>query len=198
MRLTFALAALGIAAFALAAVSFGTGAQAKTVEIEAGNLYFCDASKEGQVCETAGVVAGDTVTWRVASGSHQVVQCTDATFASCTGGFDLGSFSTGQTKSQTFNAAGDVFYRCAFHPSDMKGKIVVAAAATPTPTRAPTADPSQTAAASTTVTPAAIPATGGPPDDGSGGSSAWEYVLLGAGSVFMMGAAAAFVIARRR
>jgi len=38
MRLTFALAALGIAAFALAAVSFGTGAQAKTVEVEARKL----------------------------------------------------------------------------------------------------------------------------------------------------------------
>lgn len=194
MRLTFVLSALGMAAFALVALSFATGAQAKTVQVETGNFYFCDASKAGQVCETAGVVAGDTVTWNNVSGTHQVVQCTDATFTNCTGGFDLGAFSSGQTKSQTFAAAGDVFYRCAFHPSEMKGKIAVAAAATSTPV--PTAAASQTAAASTTATPAKVPATGGPPEDG--GSDAWQYLLLGAGGVFMVGAGAAFVVARRR
>lgn len=196
MRLTFVLSALGIAAFAIAAVTFSTGAQAKTVEIEAGNFYFCDASKAGQVCETTGVVAGDTVTWRVASGTHKVVQCTDATFTNCSGGFDLGSFSTGQTKSQTFNTAGDVYYYCEFHPSEMKGEIAVAAADTPTATPVPTAGASQTAAASATVTPAKVPATGGPPDDG--GSDAWQSVLLGVGGVFIVSAAAAFVVARRR
>lgn len=196
MRLTFALAALGIAAFTLAAVSFGTSAQAKTVEIEAGNFYFCDPSKAGQVCETTGVAAGDTVTWRVASGTHNVVQCTDVTFTNCTGGFNLGSFSTGQTKSQTFNAAGNVYYHCEFHPSDMKGKVAVAAAATPTATPAPTGAGSQTAAASTTAAPAKVPATGGPADDG--GSDAWQYGLLGAGGLLIAGAAAAFAYTRSR
>jgi len=161
-----------------------------------GNFYFCDASKTGQVCETSGVVAGDTVTWRVASGTHNVVQCTDATFTNCTGGFNLGTFSTGQAKSQTFNSAGDAFYRCEFHPSDMKGKVAVATAATPTATPVPAAAGSQTAAASTTATPAKVPATGGPADDG--GSDAWQYLVLGAGGLLMVGAAPAFAYARRR
>jgi plastocyanin len=191
MRLTFAFAALGVAAFAFAALSFTGSAQAKKVTVETGNLYFCDQAHSGQVCETTGVSAGDTVTWNNVSGTHEVVQCTDSTFATCAGGFDLGSFSSGQTKSQTFSTAGDVFYQCAFHPAQMKGKIAVAAG-TPTPTRVPTGAVSQTA----TATPATVPATGGPPDDG--GSDAWQHVLLGAGGMLVIGAAAAFVYSRWR
>jgi plastocyanin len=192
MRLTFVLAALGIAVLALAALSFGSGAQAATVTVDTGNYYFCDQSHTNQVCETA-VTAGDTVTWSASAGTHHVVQCTDDTFATCSGGFDQGTFSSGQTKSQTLNAAGSVYYHCAIHPGQMKGKIAVAAASTPTPTPSPTAAATQTAAP--TATPAKVPATGGPPDDGS--SNVWQYVLLGAGGLLIVGAAAAFVIARR-
>lgn len=196
MRVTFILSTLGIAVFALAALSLTGSAEAKTVTVETGNFYFCDAAHSGQVCETTGVSVGDTVTWNNVSGTHEVAQCTDATFTSCSGGFDLGSFSSGQTKSQTFNTAGDVFYRCDFHPSEMKGKITVAAAATPTPTPVQTAAGSQTAAASATATPAKVPSTGGPPDDG--GTDAWQYVLLGAGGMFILGAIGAFAYARFR
>lgn len=191
MRLTFAFAALGIAALALAAASFGAGASAASVNVDTGNFYFCDQAHSGQVCETA-ATAGDTVTWTVSSGSHQIVQCTDDTFATCSGGFDLGSFSTGQTKSQTFSTAGDVYYHCAFHPDQMKGEIAVAAAATATPTLAPTAAASQTVGATATL--ASVPKTGGPPDDG--GWDAWQYVLLGAGGMLVIGAGAAFVYSR--
>jgi plastocyanin len=194
MRLTFALGALGLAALTLAAVGLATDAQAKTVSIETGNFYFCDAGKQGQVCTTTGVEVGDTVTWTVATGSHDVQQCSDATFTNCSGGFDLGPFSAGQSKSQTFNTAGDIYYRCAFHPSQMRGEIQVVAAATATPT--PTTAPSQTAAASATATPASVPNTGGPPDNG--GSNTLEYILFGAGGLLIAGALAAFVYARVR
>ena len=196
MRLTFIHSTMGIAVLALAALSFTGSAEAKTVTVETGNFYFCDAAHSGQVCETTGVSVGDTVTWNNVAGTHEVAQCTDATFTTCTGGFNLGTFSSGQTKSQTFSTAGDVFYRCDFHPSEMKGKITVAAAATQTPTPVPTVAGSQTAAASVTATPAKVPSTGGPPDDG--GSDAWQYVLLGAGGMFVLGAIGAFVYARLR
>jgi plastocyanin len=193
MRLTFVLSALGIAAFAFAALTFSGTAQAKTVTVETGNFYFCDSSHQSTVCETA-VEAGDTVTWNNVAGTHQVHQCTDATFSNCDGGFNLGAFNSGQTKSQTFTTVGDVFYHCDFH-ENMTGKITVAAAATAT--AAPTTTATQPAVGGTiTATPASVPSTGGPPEEA--GSSVWQYLVLGAGGVFMAGAAAAFVVARRR
>lgn len=194
MRLTFVLAALGIPAFALAVLSFGATAQAKTVEIETGNFYFCDAGKQGQVCETTGLVVADIVTWNNVVGTHKVSQCTDSTLVACTGGFSLPTFSSGQTVSLTLNAAGDFFYRCDFHPETMKGKLVVAAAAVVTATPIPTGAASQAAGTATpTVTPAKVPATGGLSVDGSAN---WEYVLIGIGGVLIAGAAAAFVYTR--
>jgi plastocyanin len=195
MRSTLVFAALGTAAL-VAAASFwlATPVGAKTVQVETGNFYFCSSANENTPCETTGVVVGDTVTWNNVSGSHQVAQCTDATYSNCSGGFNTGSFSSGQTKSQVMNTAGDIYYHCDFH-TNMKGKIIVSAqTASPTPTQAGGTG-SPTGAASGTATPVSLPVSGGAP---AGGTVAWQYVLLAVGAITLAGAAAGFAVARAR
>jgi plastocyanin len=195
MRWTIALAALGISILGLGAFSLASAgsAHAATTEVEAGNYYFCDSAHQGQVCETD-VNAGDTITWSVATGTHRVVQCADATYTGCpsTGGFDGGNFSTGATFSQTFATAGTYFYECHIHQDEMRGKIVVTALAT--------ASPSPTAAASATAVPtataAAVPKTGGAP--AVSGTDLWQYALLAAGMTLLGGSGFAFAVARKR
>jgi hypothetical protein len=196
MRLTILFALSGLAAIAFAVVSLGSrSASADTVTIETGNYYFCTAADQGHVCASS-VDVGDTVTWQGVGGVHRVEQCTDDTFTSCgisASLFDLQQFGPGDTRSQTFNTAGDIYYRCQFHPDLMRGEIEVEAAATDTPTAAPTG--SRTAAVSATATPKAVPQTGGPND---GGTNAWDYALLLVGGALVAGSASAFVLARRR
>jgi plastocyanin len=193
MRWTIALAAIGIAVLGVAAFSLASGgsAQAATTQVDVGNYYFCVAADSGSVCETD-ITAGDTITWSVSAGTHHVVQCTDNTFTTCSGGFDGGVFSTGQTFSHAFATAGTYFYQCAIHTSEMRGKLVVAAAATASPTAAPTA----AATAAPTVTEAKVPSTGGLPSAGS--TDLWEYALLGLGMTLLGGSGLAFAFARRR
>lgn len=182
------LAALALAAIAFAAFSSGT-ASAKDNAVTVGSSFFCDASKSGQICET-GITAGDTVTWTVASGSHTVTQCTDATFANCTGGFTSGTLNQSGTYTRTFDSPGSYFYNCAFHPTFMMGKIVVAAAATASPT------PSPTAAVLASPTLEALPKTGGAPADG--GTSIWWYGLLTLSGTLLVGSVLSFAAARKR
>src|SRR3990172_3145559 len=163
-------------------------ARAATVSIEVGNLYFCDVSQQG-VCETT-VTAGDTVTWNNVAGFHTVTECDD-TFSTCppAGGFDSGNLLTGNSFSHTFNSQGAFEYICRFHPTDMRGRITVQAAPTPTPTPVPTAAPSGSTAASPTATsaPAAVPKTGGHPANG-GGMNADALVLVVFGGVLLAAA----------
>jgi len=197
MRLALALAALGLIAVSFAVFSLATHgtASAATTTIDAGNYYFCGDDDQGHVCETD-IAAGDTVTWSVEEGSHHIVQCTDSTFATCTGGFDSGTKAAGSTFSQTFNAAGTIYYHCAFHPTEMMGKLVIAAAETATPTA--TAAPTSAATGTPTPKPttAALPQTGGPAGDG--GSNIWMYLALAIGGVLLIGSAATFAVARKR
>jgi plastocyanin len=195
MRWTIALAVLGIAALGLGAFSLTSAgsARAATTTVDVGNYYFCDASHANSTCETD-VTAGDTITWSVSQGTHHVVQCTDNTFATCTGGFDGGVFSTGATFSHIFATAGTYFYECSIHTSEMRGKVVVAAAATNSPS--PTVAASSTATAAPTATVAAVPKTGGPPS--SGGTDLWQYALLIVGMTLLGGSGFAFAVARRR
>src|ERR1700674_5428751 len=162
MRWTIVLAALGIAVLGVAAFSIASGrsARAATTQVNVGNYYICAAADSGQVCGTD-LTAGDTVTWSVQTGTHHLVQCADSNFTACppAGGFDGGNFSTGQTFSNAFAAAGTFFYHCAIHPTEMMGKVVVAAAVTASPTASPTA----AATAAPTVTAAKVPSTGGLP-----------------------------------
>jgi plastocyanin len=188
------LAVLGIVTvLALAtflALSAGPAA-AKDNPVNVGPFYFCSEDFMGEVCETD-VTAGDSVTWTVTGGTHTVSQCTDQTFATCTGGFDSSTVHPSDTFVHTFAEPGTYYYHCDFHPTEMKGKIVVAAA-TGTPT--PTLPPSSTGTPAAT-TAAALPVTGGEPGSSSG--SAWVYGLLALGGVMLSGSALSFALARRR
>jgi plastocyanin len=197
MRWTIALAALGLSVLGLSVFSLATAgpARAATTTVDVGNYYFCTEADSGAVCETD-VTAGDTVTWSVEEGTHRVVQCADDTFTGCpsAGGFDGGNFSTGATFSQTFATAGTYFYECHIHTTEMRGKIVVAAAATNSPS--PTVAASSTGTAAPTATVAAVPKTGGPPL--SGGTDVWQYALLVVGMTLLGGSGFAFAVARKR
>lgn len=192
MRLLSVLASLGIAVVAVAvAVHTPGGASAKETTIEAENFYFCTEANQGQTCTTE-ITAGDTVTWSVEEGVHRIAQCADAAFTNCSSGFDSGTLSSGGTFSQTFNTVGTVYYYCAFHPTEMKGALTVAAA-----TAAPTATPSPSAAASAAPTTAGVlPSTGGSPGQASTGG--WAYALLALAGLLFAGSGVSFAAARRR
>jgi plastocyanin len=182
-----------------------------TVNVDVGDVYFCNASFAGGVCDTP-ISAGDTVTWNwVGSLPHTVTQC-DATFATCPppGGFDSGTMTgAGSTFSQTFNTPGTFPYQCNIHGAGMRGRVIVAAAqTTPTASAGPT-QPAQTgtgapsASISPSVTgttqgptPAAVPGTGG--SESHGGLS-WPLVLaIATGVVLVVSAGAGISMLRRR
>ena len=196
MRLPAALAIIGLALIGFAAFSLNASAD---TSIDTGSDYFCSHDFEGGNCVT-NVTAGETVTWSVSSGIHTVTECADATNCPLSGGFDSGALEEGESYSQTFAQAGTYYYFCSFHPSEMHGTIVVAAAATASPTPEPTATtPDQTAAPQTSAPaqPSQGLYTGGPPADGGMGTLT---LLLGALGALMVAGAAGFGYAgwRRR
>jgi plastocyanin len=188
MRPGIILAALALAAIGLAAFSIGS-ASAKDNPVAVGDLYFCSEANQAHVCQTD-ITAGDSVTWTVTGGSHTVTQCTDATFASCSGGFNSDTLNQAGIYTRTFDSPGSYFYNCAFHPTFMMGKVVVAAA-----TATPTAAPTNAATASPTVAPS-LPSTGGAPEDS--GVAVWLYGLLALGGVLLAGSGWSFALARKR
>jgi plastocyanin len=168
-----------------------------TTTVDVGDFYFCNASFSGNVCDR-NISVGDTVTWQwVGSATHTVTQC-DPTFTTCPppGGFASPAMSTG-TFSQTFNTAGSFEYRCDFHPTQMRGRINVAAQqATPTATAGPTTagstpSPGQTGAPGQTgsptpvrsAAPAVVPQSGGPPADGG---TPWALLVAAASGVALI------------
>jgi plastocyanin len=193
--LTAALAVLAAAAAAVFAVTPG-GAAAAGQTVEVGNLYFCSPEFEDGVCDT-NVTAGDTVTWNNVEGFHTATECGED-FIPCplSGGFDSDLMEAGDSYSYTFSDPGIYWYYCALHPSEMRGRVLFAAAPTDTPTLAPTAAPTDGATSAPTaapVTPAGVPATGGPPD---GASNLMLLPALGAGLLVAGGAGLA--LGRRR
>jgi plastocyanin len=204
---TFALALAAVVSLLLA--NDEVRAQT-TVNVDVGDVYFCNASFAGGICETS-VTAGDTVTWNwVGSLPHTVTQC-DATFTTCPppGGFDSGTMTgAGSTFSQTFNTPGTFPYQCNIHLAGMRGRVVVAAAqATPTASAAPT-QPAQTGTLGPTVSaapvatatrtaaaPAAVPGTGGGESDGG---LAWPLAIAMAGGVLLVISAGAGISVLRR
>jgi len=200
-RLAFSVAALAVIALAALAASPPDGhAQATTIDV--GSDYFCAASFENSVCETT-VAAGSTVTWQVTGGVHNVTQC-DASFATCPppGGFDSGLLNGG-AYSQTFASPGTISYYCAFHPDQMRGRILVQAQSTatpipstPGPAGTPTPGPAATSAQGVSPSPVQVPSGGG----ATGGSFplvavAIAVTLLAIGGV---AGAGAFTTARIR
>lgn len=165
-----ALVSIPLAALAFTALGLSATPSTAQSTIDMGDFYFCDPSFENGVCDST-VAAGSSVTWSVSSGIHTVTQC-DASFTTCppSGGFDSGALTSGNTYSQTFNTPGTFSYWCAFHPTQMRGRILVQAqpTATPTPTATPaagTATPTPTTGSAgvpgATDAPAQVPSTGG-------------------------------------
>jgi plastocyanin len=193
-------------------MSVSSGRAANT-GIQVGSDWFCDASFQNGVCETP-VTVGDSVTWQVVQGFHNVVQC-DASYITCppAGGFQSDFLDAepgepfGDTFSQTFSSIGTVAYWCSLHPDRMRGRIVVNAQPTAAPTAAPTATTQATQGTGSVVTaspapvpgtaaPRAVPQTGGAPEsnDSTPGTAAL------AGGVFLMALAGglATLASRRR
>ena len=181
VRIAAVFAALLVAGL-VAAIPGAQRTHADDQTVSVGNLYFCGPSFEGQVCNTS-VTVGDTVTWAHVEGFHTVTEC-GVNFSSCpkAGGFDSGTLSGGSFQ-RVFSQAGEYWYECVFHPDQMRGRVVVAALVTPSPTPAPIGEPSAAPQAgapqsSQTPAPAGIPAAGGSP--GPGGETMPVALVAGA------------------
>ena len=185
MRLRIRLAGTVFAAASTAVTLIVLSAAPATADksIEVGDLYFCEPSNQGSICQTT-IAEGETITWTVVGGFHTVSQCTGQTFSGCPAddGFDSGQLSLGIEFEETFDTPGRFYYLCQNHPSSMRGIINVNAQETPapSPTDAPTPSPTTTAAppSAATVTPAAVPSTGA--DTSDGGAGAITVAIVGA------------------
>lgn len=117
---------LVVAAVGVAALWAGTGAQAATVTVDVGDIWFCNESFEGGVCETT-INVGDTVVWEFdpADLPHTTTEC-GATCNNPTGTprWNSGSRYGGQFE-YTFNQPGTYLYYCTIHPGLQRGRIVV-------------------------------------------------------------------------
>src|SRR6185312_8630035 len=82
---------------------------------------------------TITIHVGDTVTWKNVDTTFDH----DVTSSS----FKSGTLSPGESYKHTFKAAGAFGYRCTIHGNT--AKVVVAAPATPQPTRRPTPKPTR-------------------------------------------------------
>jgi plastocyanin len=207
MRFVAALAAAGLSLIALAAAALiaagGDALAQPTTTVQVGDVYFCDPSYAGGVCETT-VNAGDAVVWEWGPGgsgvgnSHTTTNCADS-FTLCGGPreWDSGDpLQTSGTFAHTFGAedAGQTFlYRCQIHPLEMRGRIAVLAAAEPSPS--PQASPQASAPAATptpAAQPSAVPAGGTVPPAEGGAVLWWVAVVVGG----MLIASAAVLAAR--
>ena len=193
------LGLLGTVVLIAALVSGGRSdvAQAATVTIEVGDVWFCDSSFQGGVCETT-IDVGDTVTWQwVGVLSHTSTECGDS-LGTCPSPhlWESGTKTSGSF-GFTFDSAGTFLYRCQIHPSVMRGAIVVLAADQPTPTPNFTSSPSvppptpspmpSLSAPELTPAPAVVPAGGGM-SPGTDGPQKKQLFMMAAGSVLLLAA----------
>jgi glucose/arabinose dehydrogenase/plastocyanin len=158
------LAGAGVTLVAALFAAFSTGgAGAVAVTVDFGSNWYCDSSFEGGVCDT-NINTGDTVSWDVLNGggTHTVTQC-EFTLPNdiCTltpGGFNSGLIDTASPPfNNTFTAPGTYEYGCELH-DNMKGRVIVTDAATPTDTPPPTPPPTPSPTPSPTPVPAyAVP-----------------------------------------
>jgi plastocyanin len=119
MSLLARLGVLLVAMGALLAMGPDPGpAAAATVDVNAGDFWFCNASFQGSSCTTT-ISVGDTVTWHFSSAflNH--------TTTSNTAIWDSGKVPNGGTYSHMFSSPGTFAYVCSNHPTLMMGQIVV-------------------------------------------------------------------------
>jgi hypothetical protein len=112
-----------------------------TVVIPVDNIYFCEPSYQGGVCDTV-IRAGDTVTWNFTSLAHHTTTECGASCDSPTNSplWDSGPISAedpSHTFSRVFATAGTYLYYCSIHPTLQRGRIIVQPAGAPTPTPTP-------------------------------------------------------------
>lgn len=109
---------MSLAAAAVLLAGAPASSRAATHEVDIADFAFSPAELT--------ITVGDTVTW---TNRDSMIH----TATSVDGAFDSGDLDEGESYSLTFTAAGTYDYLCTPHPS-MTGRIVVvAAAATPTP-----------------------------------------------------------------
>lgn len=161
------LALAGGSGALVASLTAGTASADTTVTVQVGDFWFCNSSFEDGLCETD-IHVGDTVVWDFsqATAPH--------TSTSQSSGWDSGTITPGGTYQFRFTQPGTYLYNCTIHPMQMRGSIVVAAAAA-TPTSPPSG---QTPGAGPTPTP--VLSTHGPlPTSGSGpqsGANGWWWL----------------------
>jgi hypothetical protein len=170
VRPMFVLA--GLVMLALGLFAPAGPAAAATTTIAVGDYYFCSSSFDGGNCQTT-IHAGDTVVWDF-SGATSTHTTTSDTSLWNSGNMNGGTFQF------TFSQAGTFTYHCNIHATEMKGTIIVEAAAAPTATLI-TSGTFPIA----TLPPTSTPSGGTLPSSGSGprqpGSTNWW--LLGALSI---------------
>lgn len=144
-------------------------AAAATTTVAVGDFYFCSPTFDGGTCQTT-VQAGDTVVWDFSSGESTHTTTSDASL------WNSGNLTSG-TFQFTFTQAGTFAYRCTVHPDEMRGTIIVQAAAA-----SPTSPPAGVTPAATSPGQATPVAGGGLPVSGAGPrqSGAANWWLLGA------------------
>jgi plastocyanin len=118
----------------LVAVAFVTqqSATAAEVGVQVGDVWFCDESYEGGVCETT-IDAGDTVVWDFegANQPHTTTACgADCDAPTNSPLWDSGIIPGNSTGNDalfefTFDQPGTYLYYCEVHPFLQRGKIVV-------------------------------------------------------------------------
>ncbi len=116
---------------------------AATTTVAVGDIWFCNETFEGGVCETT-INVGDTVVWDFAGAKlpHTTTTCGD----SCdepteTPRWDSALINDGTTFEYQFNEPGTFLYFCAVHPFLQRGIMhVQGSAATDTP-EPPTSTP---------------------------------------------------------
>ena len=129
-RTVVSLVVLVAAAGLLSMTAGSAGAQA-AVNVPVGDLWFCDSASQNGVCTTE-INAGDTVIWNFSGASlpHTTTACGDSCDSPTDSPlWDSGTVSDGSAFQFTFDEPGTYLYRCNIHPSQMRGEIVVSAAA---------------------------------------------------------------------
>lgn len=88
------------------------------IEVEAGNIFFT-SDKNGTTDPAIDTLnVGQSVRWTASSGTHNIKSVP-------LGSFTTTDFSTGQSRTLTFNSQGTFNYQCGIHGSDMSGTLVV-------------------------------------------------------------------------
>ncbi|MCH8993767.1 MAG: hypothetical protein IH959_02230 [Chloroflexi bacterium] len=187
---------LGIIGALVALPTGGSASAQLALNVSVGDLWFCDASFQGGVCETT-ISVGDTISWDFSDAvlPHTTTACgDDCDSPTDSPGWDSGIINDGSSFEYEFDEPGTYLYRCNVHPLIMRGQIVVEAAAQPEPTE-PADEPGDGDTPDVEEV-TGVPATGQGP--GTTSSSGW---LLVAGLAAVAGVglgATAHGIARRR